>query len=310
MIVSIVLIVLFGGFIAYEKSPNIHNGVNMIFGIKDNVFPITEQIRVDVLTDKSLTEVPYDYNEQLDKIREEFNMDIIVTEVDVNDEKGQKYVTDLDLASIPVFLFEERLGETKLYEETADFYTKAGDKYYLQLMPFKYLKLPSYDTGQVKGAENAKVTIVEYSSLSCGYCGKMNPVLAELLAAYPNDVRLIYKHYNRGGLDMLLENATECAGEQGKFWEMHDYIFDNQADLQSKDPAEFLNTASAKLGLTAEQFSNCVAGEKYAQTINDQTAEGFKFGVTGTPSFFVNDIFIGGAVSLETLQEAVDSLIQ
>lgn len=310
MIVSIILIILFAAFILYEKSPNIHNGVNMILGIESDRYPILEQVRVDVLSDKSITDASYDYNEILNKIEDEFEMEFVITEVDVNDEKGGKYISDFELAAIPVLLFEENLATTKLYEETKDNYKKQGDKYILQLQPYKYLTLPSYETGHKRGSENPKVTIVEYSSLSCGYCGKMHPILLQLLEEYPNDVQFIYKHFNRGGMDMFLENATECAAEQDKFWEMHDYIFDNQESLFDGKPEEVVNDGAAVIGVDMEQFNICVEEQKYAQTVNEHTAEGYKFGVNGTPSFFVNDIFIGGAVSYETLKQTIDSFIQ
>lgn len=310
MILTIILIILFAAFIVYERSPNVHNGVNTMLGIESDRYPVLEQVRVDIINDKSITNPSYDYKEILSKIEDEFEMEFVVTEVDINDEKGKQYIDKFKFASIPVLLFEENLATTKLYEETKDNYQKQDDKYILQLQPYKYLTLPSYEIGHKRGAENPKVTIVEFSSLSCGYCGKMSPVLAQLLEEYPNDVQLVYKHFNRGGIDMLLENAAECAGEQDKFWEFHDYIFDNQASVFEGEPADVVNKGATAIGLNTEQFNACVADEKYAQAVNGQTAEGYKFGVNGTPSFFVNDKFIGGAVTYETLKQTVDSFIQ
>jgi protein-disulfide isomerase len=310
MILSIILIILFAAFIVYERSPNVHNGVNTILGIESDRYPVIEQVRVDALNDKSITNPSYDYKEILSKIEDEFKMEFVVTEIDINDEKGKQYIDKFQLASIPVLLFEENLATTILYEETKNNYQKQDDKYILQLQPYKYLTLPNYDLGHKRGAENPKVTIVEFSSLSCGYCGKMKPILAQILEEYPNDVQLVYKQFNRGGIDMLLENASECAGEQGKFWEFHDYIFDNQASVFEGEPADVVKDGAAAIGLNKEQFDTCVTEQKFAQTVNDHTAEGYKFGVNGTPTFFVNDKFIGGAVSYETLKQTVDSLIQ
>jgi len=309
-ITTIVLFILFALIIVYERSPNVHNGMNMILGITSDRYPILEQVRVDVLGDVSVEEPGYDYNEILDQIEEEFEMEFIVTEVDVAGDKGENYINTYEIASIPVLLFEEDLSETKFYDETKESFKKQDEKYVLQLKPYKFLELPSYELGHKRGAENPKVTIVEYSSLSCGYCGTMKPLLTRLLEEYPDDVQLIYKHFNRGGIDMLLENATECASEQGKFWEMHDYIFDNQSGLSESEPKTFLQEGAIQIGLNMEQFNSCVEQEKYAQVVNAHTSEGYKFGVSGTPAFFINDLFIGGAVSYDTLKEAVDSFIQ
>ncbi len=310
MIVTIILIVLFAAFIVYEKSPNIHNGVNTIIGIQDDRYPVVEQLRVDVLTDKSVTNPNYDYKDILSKIEDEFKMEFVVNEIDVNDEMGQKYIKDFDLATVPVLIFNTDLAETELYNQTKDSFMKQGDKYILLMQPNKYLTLPNYDIGHKLGAENPKVTIVEFSSLSCHYCSNMSPILSQLLDEYPNDVQLVYKHFNRGGIDMQLENASECAAEQDKFWEFHDYIFGNQAEFLVSDPTDAINSAASTIGLNMDQFGECTDTEKYAQVVNSQTAEGYKFGVNGTPAFFINDKYIGGAVTYETLKQTVDSLIQ
>ncbi|MFC1647767.1 DsbA family protein [Patescibacteria group bacterium] len=309
MIATFALLLIFGGFITYDKSPTVHNAVNGVLGIEDNMYPVILQVRVEVLVDKSLENPPYDYNEQLTGIEEEFEMDLVVTEIDFNDEKGQKYIEDFELNSIPVLLFEEDLEDTAFYEEAKDFFSHENDKYMLVLMPYKYLKLPDANNGHVKGATNPKVTIIEYSSFSCGYCGKMKPILAQLIEEYPNDVQLVYKQFNRGGVDPILENASECAGEQDKFWEFHDYIFDNQAEIQVEHPGDFVTAGADAIGLDRTSFDECIDGGKYMQKVEENTAEAFKFGVNGTPSFFINDEFVGGAVSYESMKEIIDKFI-
>lgn len=308
-IATFALLLIFGSFITYDKSPTVHNAVNAILGIEDNMYPVIPQVRVEVLNDKSIEDPPYDFNDQLADIEEEFEMDLIVTEVDINDEKGKKYIEDFEFNSIPVLLFEEDLKETTFFEEAGDYFSKENDKYVLVIMPYKYLELPDANNGHVKGSANPKVTIIEYSSFSCGYCAKMKPILAQLIEEYPSDVQLVYKHFNRGGIDPILENASECAAEQDKFWEYHDYIFDNQAEIQVEHPGDFVTAGATALGLDEAAFEACINENRYGQKVDENTQEAFKFGISGTPSFFINDEFVGGAVSYESMKEIIDKFI-
>jgi protein-disulfide isomerase len=137
----------------------------------------------------------------------------------------------------------------------------------------------------------------------------MKEPLYKLLEKYPEQIQLVYKQYNRGGIDPILENAAECAAEQDKFWPFHDYIMDNQSLLSQIEPAEFLTNAATAADLDIESFDICSKEMKYENKVKEQTSEGFEFGVSGTPSFFINDKFVGGAVSYETLEEIVESYL-
>ncbi|MFC1599465.1 DsbA family protein [Patescibacteria group bacterium] len=309
MIVTFAVILVFAGLIAYDKSPTIHNGVNGVFGIDDGKFPIIPEIKVDVFTDKSIENPPVDIAEQLEEIETEFDLVVKINEIDVSTEDGLKSAKDFGLKTVPVIAFNDDVKETGFYDEAKDFLEKENGKYLLRLTPFKYLQLPSKDTGHSKGPANAPVTIIEYSSFSCPYCGKMKEPIYQLLEKYPNQIQYIYKQYNRGGIDPVLENAAECAAEQDKFWPFHDYIMDNQGTLAQVEPDEFLTNAAnaAELDLTA--FDTCADEMRYSDAVKEQTAEGFEFGVNGTPSFFINDQYIGGAVSYDTLEETVESFL-
>jgi protein-disulfide isomerase len=135
----------------------------------------------------------------------------------------------------------------------------------------------------------------------------MGPVFDQALKEYPDKIKFVYKNFNRGGLDPLVENAAECAGEQNKFWEMHDYIFENQKALVSGETEQMLKDQAKTLGLDSAKFDECIASEKYLGKIDAQTNEAFTFSVSGTPGIFVNDVFIGGAVDYETLKQVIDS---
>lgn len=309
MVITIVLLLVFSFFIAYDKSPTVHNGINNALGIDDGKFPVIPELKVDVFADASAQGPSVDIEKQLEQIEDEFMLKITLNEIDTSTEAGKAKAGEFKLKTVPVLAFDEDVKDTEFYADAKDFLEKENDKYLLRLTPTSYLQLPGKELGHKKGTPGAPITIIEYSSFSCPYCGKMKEPLYQLLEEYPGQIELIYKQYNRGGIDPVLENAAECAAEQGKFWEFHDYVFDNQSTLSSVEPDEFLTNAGTASGLNMAEYDKCNEEMRYDEVVRDQTAEGFDFGVNGTPSFFINDQFIGGAVSYDTLKSTVDSLL-
>ena len=159
-------------------------------------------------------------------------------------------------------------------------------------------------SGPSKGAKDAKVVILEFADFECPYCERGNSTLNELIKRYPKDVRVVYKDFP---LDFH-ENAVpaaiacRCAGEQGKYWEMHSLLFANYAQLNVDKIAEL----AKGLSLDNETFGQCLNNPKHAEAIAADQAEGARYGVEGTPAFFVNGIPLSGAQPLETFVEIVE----
>ena len=151
-----------------------------------------------------------------------------------------------------------------------------------------------------KGVEDAKVTIVEYSSFSCGYCNKVKSTINQIIETYPNDVKIVFKHSNGGGNNATTAQATECAGDQGKFWEMHDTIFD-------KGSSGDLKAYAKELALDEEAFNECLESGKYAAQVTADTNEGRANGASGTPSFLINGKLLKGAQPFEVFKSIIDS---
>jgi protein-disulfide isomerase len=158
--------------------------------------------------------------------------------------------------------------------------------------------------GPAKGPATAKVTIIAFSDFQCPYCSRVNPTMDKVMKEYDGKVKLVFRNFP---LDFhpMAEKAAEagaCANDQGKFWEMHDKMFGNQAKLTVPD----LKESAKGLGLDMAKFEKCLdSGEKKALVDADQKA-GSDSGVQGTPAFFVNGIFINGAVPYEQFKEAID----
>jgi protein-disulfide isomerase len=308
---TIILIIIFAGFIFYDKSPTFHKNINWVFGIEEVETTKTPLVTLIALTDTSIENPSYDLQEKIDGLKEdlegEANLNIII--MDVNDNKGKELAEKLNLKTIPVFLFDEPLTETLLYKELAGFFVQEDKYYMLQLLPYDYLSLPETGDGHVKGVtgDMAPIKIIGYNSFSCPYCALMKNVFYQALDEYPGKIQYVYKHYNRGGIDPLLAHASECAAEQGKFWEMHDYIFEHLDDLKEGDTKATITNFAVQIELNSDTFDTCMLEERYNEKISNHTQEAFSYAINGTPGIFINDIFIGGATSYENLKSIIDS---
>ena len=163
-------------------------------------------------------------------------------------------------------------------------------------------------TGAAKGPENAPITIVEFSDFQCPYCSRAIETVDQVLKAYPNQVRLVFRHFP---LDFHAQapkasEAALCAQDQNKFWEMHDKLFANQKALEV--PA--LKGYAKELGLDTGKFDKCLDSGEKAATVQADMADGKKVGVNGTPAFFINGILLSGAQPFDEFKSVIDSELQ
>lgn len=145
---------------------------------------------------------------------------------------------------------------------------------------------------QVKGAESAAVTIVEYSDFQCPFCAQAAPIVDQVLSDYPEDVRVIYRHFPLRQIHaqaQLASEAAEAAGKQGKFWEMHDVLFANQSQWSGNLSARgIFETYAEALGLDVDQFKIDLQDRALSEKVDNDYQSGVAAGVQGTPTFFVN----------------------
>ncbi len=159
-------------------------------------------------------------------------------------------------------------------------------------------------TGPARGPGDAKVTIVEFSDFQCPYCGQAFGTVEQLMQAYAGKVKLVFRQFPLP-IHQQAEKAAEaslCAADQGKFWELHDMMFKNQKKLDVSD----IKTYAASAGLDGPKFAQCLdSGEKKKQVDLDIEA-GQAAGVNGTPAFFINGVFLNGALPLEEFKKVID----
>jgi len=163
----------------------------------------------------------------------------------------------------------------------------------------------------VLGDQNAPVTIVEYSDFQCPFCAKFfketESVLREKYVK-TGKVKFIYRNFAFLGQESLwAANAARCAGEQGKFWQYHDYLYNNQrGENQGAFSKDNLKSFAAALGLDKEKFNACLDSEKYTDSIQKETKAGGEAGVQGTPANFINGTLYPGALPTATFTQIID----
>jgi len=156
----------------------------------------------------------------------------------------------------------------------------------------------------MKGAKDAPVTIVQFSDFQCPFCSRVEPTVAKVMDEYKGKVRVVWRdlplpfHPNA----MPAAIAARAAGEQGKFWEMHDKIFADQAHM---DRATYEKYAG-ELGLNMGKFKAALDANKGKEAIEADSAAGGKIGARGTPAFFINGKFLSGAQPFESFKAKID----
>jgi len=158
---------------------------------------------------------------------------------------------------------------------------------------------PVVDGARYTGADKPKVSIVVFNSFTCGFCRKASPVLNRVLQKYPDKVRLVYRHFIRNEMDIVAANAVECAGEQNKFWQMHDQIFEDNSN-------EFnFNRYAQNLSMDVSQFKKCLTENKFTNKIRNDSEMGQQLGIQGTPTFIINGNLVVGYRPFEVFDAMV-----
>ena len=166
------------------------------------------------------------------------------------------------------------------------------------------LKVPVSATDHAQGDEHAPITLVEYGDYECPDCGRAYPMLKELTARFGDDLRFVFRHFPQYTVHRhasMAAQAAEAAGAQGKFWPMHDLMYQHQRQLETED----LTHHALQLGLEVYRFEQALDSGTYRRRIEEDYAGGERSGVKGTPTLFINEKRFEGKVEIEALTEAI-----
>lgn len=170
---------------------------------------------------------------------------------------------------------------------------------------------PPGEKDWIRGAQDASITFIEYSDFQCPYCNMLTDVLEELLQEYPDDLRLVFRHFPLDGHDKaaLAVQSAEAAGLQGKFWEMHDLLFEQVKEWNELLPEEFPDWATQQataLGLDTARFRRDMESQALEKLAKDSWERNSAIGMPGTPFLLINGAPYGGRLNYESL----DAIIQ
>jgi protein-disulfide isomerase len=162
--------------------------------------------------------------------------------------------------------------------------------------------------GFSRGPAGAPVTIVEFSDFQCPFCRASVPTLKQVLDRYPGKVRWVFRDFPIAALHPnapAAHEAARCAGDQDKFWDYHDLLFQRSGDLSPQK----LKAYAAELGLDATAFARCLDTGRYRRSVASDIQDGARLGVTVTPTFYVNGRRLEGALPLEVFERAIEGEI-
>jgi len=169
-----------------------------------------------------------------------------------------------------------------------------------------HLSLPVSDRrDHIRGNPRGEVTLVEYGDFQCPHCGRAHPIITQLLERMGDDIRFVFRHFPLTQMHpdaQLAAESAESAATQGKFWEMHDALYENQEAL---DP-QSLSSYAADLDLNLPQFQLELAEHKHLPRVREDFSSGIRSGVNGTPTFFINGRRHDGAWDLDSLAAAIE----
>jgi len=168
------------------------------------------------------------------------------------------------------------------------------------------LTLPVGERDHVQGLATAPITLMEYGDYECPYCGEAYPIVKELEEELGDGLRFVFRNFPLSTAHphaQVAAEAAETAGAQGRFWEMHDLLFENQQELDEHD----LGRYAGKLGLDAARFKSELAGHAHAARVREDFMSGVRSGVNGTPTFFVNGVRYNGSFAFDVFLRALQN---
>ncbi len=236
------------------------------------------------------------------------------TRVDIKDNLGATLAERFSIVTLPAFIFSKDILHTNFYSQASSLFQAKDGRYFFDMTKIglpagRYLTLPHVGDDDIQsGPKDAKVTIVEYSDFECPYCQDFHKNLKLVTAEHRDQIRFVYKHlplsFHAQANNAAL--ASECANDQGKFDVYADYLFSKQAEWSKAPGLQKFKDYAWWLKLDHKTFVACLDKATYQDKINQDKDEAVSLQITATPTTFINDTFIDGAISLDDLKQVIE----
>jgi protein-disulfide isomerase len=290
-------------------------------------------VTLSIYNDPNCEACQENVDEFINGIKQQALPTMVIDEKDVNDENVQEELEELEIEGVPAFIFDEKVTETAFYNEGGgqQFLTEQEGKYVLnnQAVGFpyaKYLQRPDYEVPefqsdvQILGNQESEVPVIVFGDFQCPYSKLFATNFSQVIDQYQEDIKVTFKHFP---LDFhpqaeLAANASMCANEQGKFWEMYDAIFERQSEWGAQDATDasaqrIFSEIAANVGLNVSRFNTCLNQKKFQDVIDENLEMVNSYPqVSGTPTVFIGTRFYGGGQvgSAAAIRNAIENEIQ
>jgi len=198
----------------------------------------------------------------------------------------------------------EGLERQRREERRQDYYRELLSKANVQIRLEPPRVAVRVDDHPAKGPATAPVTILEFSDFQCPYCSRAAQLLKQIEQRYKSQVRIVFRDFPLPMHKQAAKaaEAAGCANEQGRFWSMHDSIFENQKGLETAD----LKRLATEIGLNRESFDRCLDSDRHSEEWKQSIEDGKSYGVSGTPTLFINGRLIIKPPTYEYLVSVID----
>lgn len=170
------------------------------------------------------------------------------------------------------------------------------------------LSSPVTDRDHIQGTTHAVLTLVEYGDYECPHCGRAYPIVKEVQRRLGPQLRFVFRNFPLAQIHPHAQHAAEAAeaaAAQGRFWEMHDALFEHQRSLDDRHLSQY----AVSVGLDLERFQQELTAHTYASRVREDFLSGVKSGVNGTPTFFINGLRHDDDWDVETLTQALQAIM-
>ena len=239
---------------------------------------------------------------------------ILTSKIDQNTKEGENLIKKFEIKTLPAFVFSKEIEKTDFFKQAGTLFVKKDENFVLKttelgIQPGKYIEKMEAKNDDIKiGNPESKVKVFEFSDFQCPYCKSFHTsVTKKLLSEFGDKILFVYKNFPLN-FHPQAENAAlaaECANEQGKFIAYADKLFANQADWGKTEGTAKFKTYAQQLGLKAD-FNTCLDEKKYADKVNNDKKEAESFGISGTPSIFVNEKSIASGTGYAEIKKAIE----
>ncbi len=240
---------------------------------------------------------------------------IMTSKLDQKTEEGDAAIKKFGIKTLPAFVFSKEIENTDFFKQAGMLFVQKDNNYVLKtselgIQPGKYIETMQAKDNDIKiGNSESKVTIFEFSDFQCPYCKAFHTsVTKKIISEFGDKVLLVYKNFPLN-FHPQAENAalaSECANEQGKFVAYADKLFTNQDDWGKSEGTQKFKLYAQQIGLKSD-FNSCLDDKKYIDKVNVDKGDAESFGISGTPSIFINDKSVSSGTSYEEIKKMIEA---